>query len=201
MLSPTYRTGSLEVICGPMFAGKSEELIRRLRRAQIAQQRVAVFKHSIDTRYDQSDVMSHNGTRLKAHATDDSAAILAIVTNENYSVVGIDEIHFYSPAIIDTIRALTDNGVRVIVAGLDLDYRRNPFGIIPTLLAIANTVTKLTAICTNCGKDAYYSRRMLASSDAQVLVGAQESYTAQCRSCYLDQPVASPNATHQQQSA
>lgn len=180
--------GSLEVICGPMFAGKSEELIRRLKRAEIAKQRVAVFKHSIDDRYDASNVTSHNGTKLKAHATESGSDILDIVSKNNYNIVGIDEVQFYGDDIIQTIQTLTDHGVRVIVAGLDLDHRRVPFGPTPTLLALANSVTKLSAICTECGKEAHYSKRVAhASNNEVVLVGAEESHVARCRPCYLDQ--------------
>lgn len=180
--------GSLEVICGPMFAGKSEELIRRLRRAQIAKQRVAVFKHSIDDRYDAQSVTSHNGTKLKAHATESSSEILEIVSKNNYNVIGIDEVQFYSSDIIDTIQILCDRGVRVIVAGLDLDYKRVPFGPTPTLLALANSVTKLSAICTECGKEAYYSKRIVndSNNDSVILVGAEEGHVARCRPCYLN---------------
>ncbi len=181
--------GILEVICGPMFSGKSEELIRRLRRAKIAKQKVAVFKHAIDDRYDLAYVTSHNGTKLNAHATDNGAHLLAKVQQEGYAVVGIDEIQFYTDDIVATICTLVNDGVRVVVAGLDLDFRGVPFGPMPTLLAIADSITKLKAICTKCGKDAHYTQRLIDDKPAKytdpvILVAAQESYDARCRNCY-----------------
>jgi thymidine kinase len=184
------RTGSLEVICGPMFSGKSEELIRRLRRAQIAQQRVIVFKHAIDDRYNATCVTSHNGATIDAHATHDHATILDIVQKEDYAVVGIDEIQFYESSIIATVCALLKHKVRVIVAGLDLDHRGIPFGPTPILLALADSVSKLCAICTLCGSDAHFSQRIhttpsLANSPHEIIqVGGTESYVARCRDCY-----------------
>lgn len=186
--------GSLEVICGAMFSGKSEELIRRLRRAKIAKQKVAVFKHAIDDRYDLEHVTSHNGSKLTAHATDNGLHLLAKVQNEAYGIVGIDEIHFYTDDIIATICSLVDQGIRVIVAGLDLDFRGVPFGPMPTLLAIADSITKLKAICSQCGKDAHYSQRMIdnkpaKASDPLFLVSSVDHYDARCRNCYeIDQP-------------
>lgn len=184
------KKGSLEVICGPMFSGKSEELIRRLRRAEIAQQNVAVFKHAIDDRYNIENVTSHNGTKLPAHATDNGSHLLAKVQNENYTVVGIDEVQFYTHDIISTICALVEKGARVIVAGLDMDYRGIPFGPMPTLLAIADSVAKLKAICTECGDDAHFSQ-LLAGNDSvieknerPILVAASDKFTARCRECH-----------------
>ena len=186
----TPKKGSLEVICGPMFSGKSEELIRRLRRAKIAKQAVAVFKHIIDDRYDIENVTSHNGTKLLAHATDNGAHLLAKVQREKYAVVGIDEIHFYTDDIINAICTLVENGTRVIVAGLDMDYRGVPFGPMPTLLAIADSITKLKAICTNCGAEAHFSQLLennkpaTANTGPLVIAAAADTFTARCRSCH-----------------
>ncbi len=184
------KKGSLEVICGPMFSGKSEELIRRLRRAEIAQQNVSVFKHAIDDRYNIENVTSHNGTKLPAHATDNGSHLLAKVQTKKYTVVGIDEVQFYTHDIISTICALVEKGARVIVAGLDMDYRGVPFGPMPTLLAIADSVTKLKAICTECGDDAHFSQ-LLAGNDPAIekdvqpiLVAASDKFTARCRACH-----------------
>ncbi len=182
-------SGSLEVICGPMFSGKSEELIRRLRRAEIAKQKVAVFKHALDDRRNIDNVTSHNGNSIKAHATDTSSTILNDVANNDYSVVGIDEVQFFNQDIITVICTLINNGARVIVAGLDLDFRGMPFGPIPTLLAIADKITKLQSICTNCGNDAHFTQRLVNNQPAKyddpiILVGAQEAYDARCRTCY-----------------
>jgi Thymidine kinase len=182
-------SGSLEVICGPMFSGKSEELIRRLRRAKIAKQKVAVFKHALDDRSDLVNVTSHNGNSIQAHATDVTATILQKVIDHDYSVVGIDEVQFFNTDIITTICTLINSGVRVIVAGLDLDFRGMPFGPIPTLLAIADKITKLQSICTNCGNDAHFTQRLVNNQPAKfddpiILIGAQEAYDARCRSCY-----------------
>lgn len=197
------KKGSLEVICGPMFSGKSEELIRRLRRAKIAQQNVAVFKHAIDDRYDLDNVTSHNGTKLPAHATDRGSHLLEKVQNEQYTVVGIDEVQFYTPDIIATICTLVENGTRVIVAGLDMDYRGAPFGPVPTLLAIADSVTKLKAICTQCGSDAHFSQ-LLETTDRSrfinnsvIVVGAADTFTARCREChYVVQHTQSSQENH-----
>ncbi len=184
------KKGSLEIICGPMFSGKSEELIRRLRRAVIAQQNVAVFKHAIDDRYDNTNVTSHNGTKLLAHATDSGEHLLAKALSENYTVVGIDEVQFYTTDIISTICALVEAGARVVVAGLDMDYRGIPFGPMPTLLAIADSITKLKAICTKCGSDAHFSqllennRPTTINSGPLILTGASDKFTARCRGCH-----------------
>lgn len=193
-INTSSKVGSLEVICGPMFAGKTEELIRRLRRAQIAKQSVAIFKHAIDNRYDVECVTSHNGIKLSAHAIDNSIFIKEQAEKNHYSVVGIDEIHFFSHDIIITICDLIDIGTRVIVAGLDLDFRGIPFSTMPILLSIADKVTKLQAICTLCGNDAMYTQRLVNNKPAKyneplILVGAEENYTARCRNCYtIDRP-------------
>lgn len=173
-----------------MFSGKSEELIRRLRRAKIAQQRVVVFKHAIDDRYNAACVTSHNGTKIDAQAMSDATAMLGIVKKEDYTVVGIDEIQFYTHDIIATICTLIEWQVRVIVAGLDLDARGTPFGPTPTLLALADSVTKLRAICTQCGSDAHFSQLLRPTASAKnqdnniIHVGGTNTYVARCRDCY-----------------
>ncbi len=191
----SFRKGSLEVICGPMFSGKSEELIRRLRRAKIAKQKVAVFKHAIDDRYDTENITSHNGTSLLAHATDNSMHLLAKAEQEHYQVIGIDEVQWYTDDIVNAICTLVAKGTRVIVSGLDMDYRGVPFGTIPALLAIADSVTKLKAICTSCGADAHFSQ-LLENNEATskntgplVVAAGMEKFTARCRACYkIDKP-------------
>lgn len=190
----TTHTGSFELICGPMFSGKTEELIRRLRRAQIAKQKVAIFKHAIDNRYNIECVTSHNGVKLNAHAIDNGIFIAEQTAQNNYQVVGIDEVQFFSNDIITTICDLIDVGTRVIAAGFDLDFRGVPFGPMPTLLAIADQVTKLHAICTSCGDEAMYTQRFTNNRPAKyneplILIGAEESYTARCRDCHIiDKP-------------
>ena len=183
------QAGRLEVICGPMFSGKSEELIRRLRRAQIARQKVLTCKHALDSRHMIECVVSHNGTKLEAEATDTVQQILTMGLEESVNVVGIDEVQFFENSIIEVIVKLVDAGKRVIVAGLDLDFRGVPFGPMGTLLAIADTVTKLQSICTACGNDAHFSQRLVNNEPARfedpiILPGAQEAYQARCRDCY-----------------
>lgn len=183
--------GQLEVICGPMFSGKSEELIRRLRRATIARQRVICFKHSLDIdRYNIEHIISHNGTSIAAHSIDQENTIFEIVELTQAEVIGIDETQFFSSHIVSVICALVDQGKRVIVAGLERDFRNMPFGPMPTLLAVADKVTKLTAICTCCGADAALSQRLVNNEPAKyddpiIMVGAQEVYQARCRGCFI----------------
>lgn len=182
--------GTVELICGPMFSGKSEELIRRLRRASIAKQNVIVFKHALDDRHATEKVRSHNGATFEAHATQNIKIIRKMALQHNITVVGIDEVQWNSNAIIPIICELVDAGKRVLVAGLDLDFRGVPFGPIPTLMAIADSVTKLTAICTICGSDAHFSQRLVNNKPAKfddpiIQVGAQEAYQARCRNCYV----------------
>lgn len=191
------KKGRLEVICGPMFSGKSEELIRRLRRAKIAKQRVAVFKHAIDDRYHARCIASHNGTTLDAHPISNSSDMVKIVKKQEYTVVGIDEIQFYTNDIINTVCTLISWQVRIIAAGLDLDFRGVPFGPTPTLLALADSITKLRAICTLCGDDAHFSQRITPQKekdDAVILVGDTDTYAARCRGCYItEQPLKYQN--------
>lgn len=196
MLKSPYHGGHLEVIVGPMFSGKSEELIRRVTRAVIARQRVAVFKPAIDARYHATHVASHAGRSLEALAVRDAAEIRAHLAGEGPllsssapelpGVVGIDEAQFFGPDLGPLALDLAAAGVRVILAGLDLDFRAEPFGCMPDLLARAESVEKLTAICTVCGAPATRSQRLLGGQPARfddpvVLVGAQEAYEARCR--------------------
>ena len=182
--------GSLEVICGPMFCGKSEELIRRIRRALIAKQEVCVVKPAMDKRYSDTQLVSHNGTRICALPVSTSAQLYESVHAAEAHAVGIDEAQFFDAGLTDVINALVSEGKRVIVAGLDRDFRGLPFGCMPALLALADAVTKLHAICTECGSDAALSQRLVngkpaAFNDPIILVGAQEAYQARCRSCYV----------------
>jgi thymidine kinase len=183
------KSGILEVICGPMFSGKSEELIRRLRRAKIAKQEVAVFKHAFDNRHNTADIRSRNGNTLPGFATSEVENILKLAQENHIQVVGIDEIQFFSTDVIPVICDLVAAGKQVIVSGLDLDFRGVPFGPMPTLLAIADTITKLQAICTECGLEAHFTQRLVNNQPAKfdgpiVQVGAQETYQARCRGCY-----------------
>lgn len=178
----TSRRGRIEVICGSMFSGKTEELIRRLRRAQFARQKVEIFKPSIDTRFSDTDVVSHQGSTIASTPVDSSGSILLL--SSDIDVVGIDEAQFFDNGLVDICRELADNGVRVIVAGLDMDYQRKPFGPIPALCAIADEVTKVHAICVQCGSLAMYSHRKVAGTQ-RVMLGETEEYEPLCRSCYL----------------
>jgi thymidine kinase len=182
--------GSLEVICGPMFSGKSEELIRRLRRAQIAKQSVATFKHSLDNRYALECLVSHNGNTIDAYPVDNEDVIYTIASQKNISIVGIDEAQFFSQRLATIAYRLTqESKKRVIIAGLDRDFRGAPFGCIPTLLSIADNITKLQAICTLCGFDAPLTQRLVNNKPAKyddpiISIGAQESYQPRCHNCY-----------------
>lgn len=180
--------GRLEVICGSMFSGKSEELIRRLRRAEFAQQTTQIFKPSIDNRSTIEYIHAHSGGKLAAIAADNPQVITEF-TLDTTQVIGIDEVQFFSNDILDTIAALIAQGKRVIVAGLDLDFRALPFGCMPLLLAIADSVTKLNAVCMVCGIDAHHTQRLINGvpakfSDPLIMIGAQECYQARCRTCY-----------------
>ncbi|MCK5633072.1 thymidine kinase [bacterium] len=183
------KQGTLEVVCGPMFSGKSEELIRRLRRAQIAKLNVLTCKHALDNRHTIECVVTHNGNKLKAEALSSVEDILRLGQEKNIDVVGIDEVQWFDNYIISIICKLIEAGKRVIVAGLDLDFRGVPFGSMPILLAVADHITKLQAICTICGKDAHFTQRLVNNKPANyddpvILVGAQESYQARCRDCH-----------------
>lgn len=184
-VSDAAQRGSIEVICGSMFSGKSEELIRRVRRAQIARQRVQVFKPAIDNRYGRQQVASHDGSRLTAISIASSDEILRRLERD-VTVVAIDEIQFLDDRLLDVAQQLVDRGIRVIVAGLDMDFRGEPFGPVPKLLALAEKVDKLQAICMVCGAPASRTQRLVNGQPAQftdpvILVGAQEVYEARCR--------------------
>ena len=175
------RSGWIEVICGCMFSGKTEELIRRLKRAKIAEMKVEIFKPKIDTRYEEGSIVSHDTTAVLATQADHSSRLLRL--SEDVTVVGIDEAQFFDDELPDVCQQLALNGIRVIVAGLDMDYRGVPFGPMPNLLAIAEYVTKVHAICVHCGNLATHSDR-LAAGDSVVLLGEKEQYEPRCRSCY-----------------
>jgi thymidine kinase len=188
VLGHPFSSGWVEVIAGPMFSGKSEELIRRVTRALIAKQPVQVFKPVIDDRYDALAVASHMGRTLEARPVPDVAA-LEDALREETQVVAVDEAQFFEPALVDLVDRLASRGVRVILAGLDLDFRGEPFGPMPALLARAEVVEKLTAIC-RCGRAATRTQRLIAGQPAHVddpvvLVGAAESYEPRCRSCHV----------------
>jgi thymidine kinase len=174
-------TGWIEVVCGCMFSGKTEELIRRLRRAQIAQQKVAIYKPKIDNRYSAEHIVSHSEQSLIAQVVDDASEILTTVGDAQ--VVGIDEGQFFKPNVVEVCEELANTGKRVIVAGLDQDYRGKPFEPMPQLLAIAEYITKTLAICVVCGNPADRTQRKGAQHDL-VIVGAKDIYEARCRKCH-----------------
>ena len=175
------RRGRVEVVCGSMFSGKTEELIRRLRRAQFAKQRVEIFKPSIDVRYSEEEVVSHEGNSILSTPVDSSASILLM--GQESDVVGIDEAQFFDEHIVEVCNELAAKGIRVIVAGLDLDFKGQPFGPMPQLCAIADDVTKVHAICVRCGALAYVSHRIVAG-EKQVMLGEKQEYEPLCRECY-----------------
>ncbi|MBQ8711400.1 MAG: thymidine kinase [Prevotella sp.] len=178
-----YHPGRIEVICGSMFSGKTEELIRRLRRAKFAKQRVEIFKPAIDVRYSEEDVVSHDQNHIRSTPLDSSASILLL--SSNIDVVGIDEAQFFDMGLVDVCNELANRGIRVIIAGLDMDFRGVPFGPMPTLCAIADDVTKVHAICVKCGSLAYVSHRTIAD-DRRVLLGETQEYEPLCRQCYQE---------------
>ena len=173
------KTGWIEVICGPMFSGKSEELIKRLRRAQIARRRVQIFKHGIDARYDATHIVSHSQQSLPGIAVTDVRDILDLV-DDRTELVAIDEGQFFTDDIVEVANKLANQGKRVIVAGLDLDYKGDPFGPMPQLMCCAEYVTKQLAICMVCGEPANFTQRLTTAKD-QIVVGAAETYEARCR--------------------
>lgn len=177
----TSRRGRIEVVCGSMFSGKTEELIRRLKRAKFAKQRVEIFKPAIDLRYSEQEVVSHDSNAIASTPVDSSASIL-LFTSE-IDVVGIDEAQFFDMGLIDVCTQLANNGIRVIVAGLDMDFKGRPFGPMPGLCAIAEEVSKMHAICVHCGNLANFSHRTV-KSDKQFLLGETEQYEPLCRRCY-----------------
>ena len=177
----THRPGRREVVCGSMFSGKTEELIRRMKRAKFAKQKVEIFKPSLDTRYSDIDVVSHDKHSIPSTPVDSSSTIALL--SSDIDVVGIDEAQFLDEGLVDVCNDLANRGVRVIVAGLDMDFKGKPFGPIPALCAIADEVTKVHAICVKCGALAYVSHRLVAN-DKRVLLGEQQEYEPLCRECY-----------------
>ena len=175
------KNGWVEVIVGSMFSGKTEELIRRLNRAKIARQKVEIFKPHIDVRYSEDEVVSHNSNSIRSTPVETSANILLLASNVD--VVGIDEAQFFDEGLANVCNELANQGIRVIVAGLDMDFRGNPFGPIPSLMATAEYVTKVHAVCMRCGNLANYSHR-LAEADKLVLLGEKSEYEPLCRNCY-----------------
>ncbi len=193
-----YAGGWVEVICGSMFSGKTEEMIRRIKRAQIARQKVQVFKPAIDTRYATAHVASHGGALHTALAVDGAAQIANLVEPDT-TVVAIDEAQFFDDGVVELCQALARRGVRVIAAGLDLDFRGEPFGPMPRLMAEAEMVDKLQAICVACGAPASRTQRLIdgrpaAYDDPIIMVGAQENYEARCRHCHEVAPAAGTKA-------
>lgn len=182
--NPEARSGWIEVIAGCMFSGKTEELIRRLNRSAIAKQKVAIFKPSIDTRYDATDVVSHNKNKIKSIPLKKAKDILALAVD--CDVVGIDEAQFFDEGIIDVANELANSGKRVIVAGLDMDYTGKPFGPMPQLLAIAEFVTKVNAICVQTGEIGSYTFRIEGQSNSQVLLGEKDAYEARGRRAFFE---------------
>jgi thymidine kinase len=179
-----HKKGWIEVICGSMFSGKTEELIRRLRRAEFARQQVEIFKPSVDTRYDETEVVSHDATSIRSTPVPNSSNLLLLTGN--IEVVGIDEAQFFDDGLPEVCAELAAQGIRVIAAGLDMDYQGRPFGPMPRLMAMAEYVTKVHAICMQCGELANFSHRKTASQDLIVL-GETDSYQPLCRACFLAQ--------------
>ncbi|MBQ3188112.1 MAG: thymidine kinase [Bacteroidaceae bacterium] len=177
----TARRGRIEVICGSMFSGKTEELIRRLKRAKFARQRVEIFKPALDTRYSEEEVVSHDSNHILSTPIESSASILLLATDVD--VVGIDEAQFFDEELPTVCNELARRGTRVIVAGLDMDFKCQPFGPMPALMAVADEVTKVHAICVKCGNLAYVSHRTV-QNDKLVLLGEKMEYEPLCRECY-----------------
>tara|TARA_R110002049_G_scaffold288033_1_gene470335 strand:+ start:2969 stop:3562 length:594 start_codon:yes stop_codon:yes gene_type:complete len=182
-INPRKRKGWIEVICGSMFSGKTEELIRRLKRAKIAKQKVEIFKPEVDIRYDEMAVVSHDYNQIHSTPVPSSANIPLLINDED--VVGIDEAQFFDMELVAVCNQLANQGIRVIVAGLDMDYKGVPFGPIPALLATAEYVTKVHAICVNCGNLANHSHR-IADNDKLVMLGETDSYEPLCRDCFIE---------------
>jgi len=178
----TGNAGWIEVICGPMFSGKSEELIRRLRRAMIARKRVAVFKPKIDDRYSAEEIVSHGDLRMQSQVINDATEMLERI-DWRAEVVGVDEANFMGPSLVEVAGRLADSGKQVIISGLDTDYLGRPFAPIPDLLAQAESITKTLAVCVRCGNPAKHTQRLRGSDDL-IVVGANEMYEARCRRCF-----------------
>ncbi len=182
LIGEAHRPGRIEVVCGSMFSGKTEELIRRMRRAQFARQKVEIFKPAMDTRYSEEDVVSHDRHSIQSTPINASAQILLL--SSDIDVVGIDEAQFLDEGLVDVCNQLAYRGVRVIIAGLDMDFKGIPFGPMPALCAIADEVTKVHAICVRCGALAYVSHRTV-DNDRRVLLGETQEYEPLCRECYM----------------
>jgi thymidine kinase len=178
------KKGWIEVIAGSMFSGKTEELIRRLRRAEYAKQKVEIFKPKIDVRYSEKEVVSHNSNSIRSTPVDSSSHILLLA--DNVDVVGIDEAQFFDSGLVGVCNSLSDRGVRVIIAGLDMDFKGRPFGPMPDLFAIADFVTKVHAVCMGCGDIAQFSHRKTVSGNV-VMLGEKDLYQPLCRRCYNSQ--------------
>jgi thymidine kinase len=181
-----HRTGWIEVVCGSMFSGKTEELLRRIKRARLARQPVVLFKPRVDNRYDEVKVVSHEGLNADAVPVASAEELLTRMPKEAL-VAGIDEVQFFDDAIVDAVESLASRGVRVVVAGLDQDWRGRPFGPMPGLMAVAEYVTKLHAVCARCGGAATRSQRLVAT-EGQLFVGGAAEYEARCRACFVAEP-------------
>ena len=181
--SPQKKRGSIEVVCGSMFSGKTEELIRRMKRAQFAKLKVEIFKPQIDTRYSADEVVSHDKNAIRSTPVESSGSILLMAGDGAADVVGIDEAQFFDDGLVEVCTKLANQGIRVIVAGLDMDFRCVPFGPMPALCAVAEDVYKVHAICVRCGALAYVSHRLVAN-EKRILLGETAEYEPICRSCY-----------------
>ena len=187
-MAAKQKEGWIEVITGPMFAGKTEELLRRIKRLEYAKKNIILFKPSIDNRYAEDNVISHNKNKARSINISESSDILKYV-NKSTDVVAIDEVQFLDEAVIAVIDFLAENGIRVMVSGLDMDFRGEPFSMMPTLLSMAEKVDKLTAVCLICGEPATRTQRIIDGKPARyydpiVLIGAEENYEARCRKCH-----------------
>ena len=180
-LESAKKAGSIEVICGSMFSGKTEELIRRLKRAQFAKQKVEIYKPCIDVRYSDDKVVSHDSTSIPSIPIDSPAKMIEI--SDNVEVVGIDEAQFFDESIVEVVQTLANKGIRVIIAGLDTDFLGKPFGPMPNLMAVAEDIQKVHAICVKCGSPANHSHRLIAN-DALVVLGEKDEYEPLCRHCF-----------------
>ena len=181
--------GWIECICGSMFSGKSEELLRRIKRGVIAKQKVLLFKPSIDNRYEENMVSTHNGNSYESVNIDKAEQIYDYIIDKKYDIIGIDEVQFFDEKIVEVINKLANDGIRVIVAGLDMDFKAEPFHPMPEIMAVSEMVTKLHAVCNKCGKEASRSQRLIDGEPARyddpiVVIGASESYEARCRHCH-----------------
>ena len=181
MKNKNHMFGNIEIICGPMFSGKTEELIRRLKRSIIAKNKVRVFKPEIDNRYSDNLVVSHNNNSIESIAIRNVKDIINL--SKNVNIIGIDEIQFFDDKIVDICKTLANNGKRVILSGLDKDFKGRPFGAIPSMLCEAEHITKLNAICNICGNYAYFTKR-IAKDKKQILLGELDKYEANCRNCF-----------------